>query len=193
MCVVTWLRTLSCALSYPSLPLITLQRGLLLCSYSFKLFESYWKPLFWRASRYLFPTNLTSKFLSRGNYDSFMRSKYFYFFNAPNVILKEFLGVKNQIFSIAKLRRSVWQLSRARLRIIAPWQHYFERLRQRFAIVCNSVSEFTDPKFKLLCSIYAPKTNALLLLNQFCAGAKHICQLLSETLLIRHLLTTISL
>ena len=66
------------------------------------------------------------------------------------MILKEFLGVKTQIFLITKLRRSVLQLSRAHLRIIAPWQLYFERLRQRRTVVCKSVSEFTDPEFKLL-------------------------------------------
>ena len=49
------------------------------------------------------------------------------------------------------------------------------------------------PNLNFFCSIYAPKKNALSLLNQFCACAKHICQLLSETLLIRHLLTTISM
>ena len=102
-----------------------------------------------------FPTNRTSKFFSwlkprwPTETMSFLRSKYLSFFNALYVVWKEFLGVENQIFLIAKLRRSV-QLSRAHLRIIAPWQHYFERLRQRLAVVCNSVSEFTDPKFKLL-------------------------------------------
>ena len=141
-----------------------------MCSYSFKLFAKLLKTAILACKSLSFSNQPYIKIsqqvetpMAHGNYDSFVRSKYFYFFNAPYVILEEFLGVKTQIFFIAKLRRSVLQLSRAHFLIIAPWQHYFERLRQRLAIVCNSVSEFTDPKFKLLLQYLCSKDERVII------------------------------